>query len=212
MFAIQLAKLIGLRVIAVADAVRHGARLSDLGVDVLVDRHDPSRAIEIIRSVTKGELRFGLDTVGKETATYLQESLQRSTEGRSSHLVGLTGLPKIKLPGIKYHKVPVKIFHSVESVGEKAMDWLEKLLVDDILVVPEIALAGGGLEGINEALDKLRSFAISGKRLVVPIENEKPEEVIPNGAKTPSNETKNAVDNLAYADKLNEDPSRIKFA
>ena len=212
MFAIQLAKLIGLRVIAVADAVRHGARLSDLGVDVLVDRHDPSRAIEIIRSVTKGELRFGLDTVGKETATYLQESLQRSTEGRGSHLVGLTGLPKIKLPGIKYHKVPVKIFHSVESVGEKAMDWLEELLVDDILVLPEIALADGGLEGINEALDKLRSGAISGKRLVVPIQNEKPEEVIPNGAKTPSNETKNATDNLAYADNLNEDPSRIKFA
>ena len=204
--------MIGLRVIAVADAVRHGARLSDLGVDVLVDRHDPSRAIEIIRSVTKGELRFGLDTVGKETATYLQESLQRSTEGRGSHLVGLTGLPKIKLPGIKYHKVPVKIFHSVESVGEKAMDWLEELLVDDILVLPEIALADGGLEGINEALDKLRSGAISGKRLVVPIQNEKPEQVIPNGAKTPSNETKNATDNLAYADKLNEDPSRIKFA
>lgn len=212
MFAIQLAKLIGLRVIAVADAVRHGARLSDLGVDLLVDRHDPPRAVEIIRSVTKGELRFGLDTVGKETATYLQESLQRSTDGRVSHLVGLTGLPKIKLPGIKYHKVPIKIFHSVESVGEKAMDWLEKLLVDDVLVVPEIALADGGLEGINEALDKLRSGAISGKRVVVPIEIGKPEEVILNGAKTPSNEAKIALDNLAYADKLNEDPSRIKFA
>lgn len=204
--------MIGLRVIAVADAVRHGARLSDLGVDVLVDRHDPSRAIEIIRSVTKGELRFGLDTVGKETATYLQESLQRSTEGRVSHLVGLTGLPKIKLPGIKYHSVPIKIFHSVESVGEKAMDWLEKLLIDEILVPPEIALADGGLEGINEALDKLRSGAISGKRLVVPIENDKPEEVNRNGAKASPNEAKNAIDNLAYADKLNEDPSRIKFA
>ena len=204
--------MIGLRVIAVADAVRHGARLSDLGVDVLVDRHDPSRAIEIIRSVTKGGLRFGLDTVGKETATYLQESLQRSTEGRVSHLVGLTGLPKIKLPGIKYHSVPIKIFHSVESVGEKVMDWLEKLLVDEILVTPEIALADGGLEGINEALDKLRSGAVSGKRLVVPIENDKPEEVDRNGAKATANKAKNAVDNLAYADKLNEDPSRIKFA
>ena len=127
-------------------------------------------------------------------------------------MVGLTGLPKIKLPGIKYHSVPIKIFHSVESVGEKAMDWLEKLLVDEILVPPEIALADGGLEGINEALDKLRSGAISGKRLVVPIENDKPEEVNRNGAKASPNEAKNAVDNLAYADKLNEDPSRIKFA
>ncbi len=204
--------MIGLRVIAVADAVRHGARLSDLGVDVLVDRHDPSRAIEIIRSVTKGELRFSLDTVGKETATYLQESLQRSTEGRVSHLVGLTGLPKIKLPGVKYHKIPIKIFHSVETVGEKAMDWLEKLLVDKILVPPAIALADGGLEGINGALDKLRSGAISGKRLVVPIETDGPEEVNSHGGKSSPSEAKNAVDNLEYADKLNEDPSRIKFA
>ena len=204
--------MIGLRVIAVADAVRHGARLSDLGVDVLVDRHDPSRATEIIRSVTKGKLRFGLDTVGKETATYLQESLQRSTEGKVSHLVGLTGLPKNKLPGVKYHSIPIKIFHSVESIGETAMDWLEKLLVDNTLVLPEIALADGGLEGINEALDRLRCGAVSGTRIVVPIQSDNSDEVNLDGTKTLPNEAKNTVNNLAYAEKLNEDPSRIKFA
>ena len=212
MFAIQLAKLIGLRVIAVADAVRHGARLSELGVDFLVDRRDTSRAVEIIRSLTRGKLRFALDSVGKETATYLQESLQRSTEGRRSHLVGLTGLPKTKLPGVRYHNVPIKVFHNVEHVGEKVMGWLERLLIDKVLVLPTIALVDGGLEGINGALDKLRSGTISGKRLVVPIEIDRPEEVKPPDVKDCPSKAKENVDKLACADKFNKDPSRIKLA
>lgn len=213
MFALQLAKLIGLRVIVVADAVRHGARLYDLGADFLVDRHDPSRAIDVIRSVTKGELRFALDTVGKETATHLQETLQRSKGDKAGHLVGLTGLPKTRLPGIKYHSLPIKIFHSVPIVGEQAMGWLEELLLEKILQPPEVAVADGGLQGINGALDKLRSGTISGKRLVVPIGVAKRDEVNGNVATNGSKESSiSDVDNLEYADKLNEDPSRIKFA
>ena len=207
-----MAKLIGLRVIAVADVVRHGARLSELGVDVLVDRQDTSRAIDIIRGVTKGDLRFALDTVGKETATHLQEGLHQSKDERQGHLVVLTGLPKVRLPGVKYHSLPIKLFHCVEAVGEKAMDWLEKLLLDKILTPPAIVTAAGGLEGVNGALDKLRSGAISGKRLVVPIETGNPEDSFGQGDKSERNDGKAAVDNLEYADKLNEEPSRIKFA
>ena len=210
--ALQLAKLIGLRVIAVADVVRHGARLFDLGADILVDRHDPSRAIEIIRSVTKEKLRFALDTVGKETATHLQESLQRSKEGMQGHLVGLTGLPKIRLPSVKYHSIPIKIFHSVPAVGEQAMNWLEELLVERILQPLDVVIGDGGLEGINGALDKLRSGAISGKRLVVPIGAGKAKELIVNGATNGTIETKANSHSLEYADRLNADPSRIKFA
>ena len=212
MAAIQLAKLIGLRVVAVADAVRHGARLSDLGVDFIVDRQDPYRAIEIIRNVTKGNLRFGLDAVGKETATHLQESLQRSKGDRQAHIVGLTGLPKTKLPGIKYHSVPIKVFHSAPALGNQTMDWLEGLLVEKILLPPEVAIADGGLGGINGALDRLRSGSISGKRLVVPVGAGKTKElngdVVPNvtvGSKPFAND-------LSYADKLNTDPTRLKFA
>ena len=211
--ALQLAKLAGLRVICVADVVKHGSRLVDLGADVLVDRQDPLRAVEIIRSVTKGQLRFALDTVGKETATQLQESLQKSKGDRQAHLVGLTGLPKVRLPGIKYHSVPIKVFHSVPDLGETAMRWLEQLLVAKGLEPPEIDLADGGLGGINEALDRLKSGAVSAKRIVVPIGN-KPT-VESNGHSTTNGtiqEAKGKLDNLEYADKLNADPSRIKFA
>lgn len=195
-----------------ADAVRHGARLIELGVDVLVDRQDPSRAIDIIRSVTEGKLRFALDTVGKETATHLQESLYRSEGTRQGHLVGLTGLPKIRLPCVRYHTLPIKLFHCVEAVGEEAMNWLEKLLLEKTLSPPAVVTAAGGLEGVNAALDQLRNGAVSGKRLVVPIEP-KPTQGL--GGQLDTNGTTNgkaAVEHLQYADKLNEDPSRIKFA
>lgn len=211
--AIQLAKLTGLRVICVADVVRHGSRLVDLGADVLVDRQDPLRAVEIIRSVTKGKLRFALDTVSKETATQLQESLQHSRGDQQAHLVGLTGLPKVRLPGVKHHRVPIKVFHSVPALGETAMRWLEQLLLVHGLEPPDIALADGGLEGINESLDRLRNGTVSAKRIVVPIGKKSTIEsnghAATNGA---TQEAKGKFDSLDYADKLNADPLRIKFA
>ena len=226
------------------------------------------RAVEIIRGVTNGKLRFALDTVGKQTATHLQEALHRSTGGITSHLVGLTGIPKVTLSGVKYHKVPIKIFHAVGRVGEKTMDWLENLLREEIIISPEVDVADGGLSGINEALDRLRRGHISGKRLVVPIgskevtrensetithapdgiqpianesipndtpehdsvegvknvqgedkaaapttvQNDTPKDAQSNGVDGSPNENKNLFHSLEYADKINEDPSRIKFA
>ena len=210
--ALQLAKLIGLRVIAVADVVRHGSRLVDAGADVLVERHDPSRAIEIIRNITKGKLRFALDTVGKETATHLQESLHRSDGSEQGHLVGLTGLPKTRLPGFKYHNVPIKLFHSVPIIGERIVDWLEQLLVQKILPPPEVSIVEEGLEGINSALDRLRSGSISGKRLVVTLGAKKSTKDYTNGFTNGTTETAAAEGSLEYAEKLNADPSRIKIA
>ncbi|KAL9050170.1 MAG: hypothetical protein Q9162_006804 [Coniocarpon cinnabarinum] len=212
LIAVQLAKFAGLRVVAVADAARHGAKLYSLGTDILVDRHDPFRAIEIIRSVTNGHLRFALDTVGKETAAHLQESLQQSTTGAEAHIVGLTGLPKSGLPGIKYHSVPIKLFHKVPAIGESAMDWLEQLLVQESLQPPEVDTVEGGLEGINGALDRLRSGAMSSKRLVVPIEGNKSQESLKNGLTNGVVKPRDPKDTLEYADNLNADPSRIKFA
>ena len=207
--AIQLAKLIGLRVIAVADLTRHSKRLFDLGVDVQVDRQDPRRAIEIISNATDHDLRFGLDTIGKETAAHLQETLERSRGDKQAHLVGLTGLPKDRLRGIKYHSVPIKVFHSIPSIGEQIMDWLERLLLENRLKPPDIVVASGGLEGINGALDQLRSGTVSRKRIVVPINKTEQntvsgtESAVVNGAD---------IEDFAFADKLNGNSSRIKFA
>ena len=171
--ALQLSKLCKLRTICIADVARHGEKLLEAGSDLLVDRHDTERAVAIIRGVTKGRLRFGLDTVGKDTAAKLQECLSTTAEdGRKSHLVGLTGTPKVPAENVVLHQVPIKIFHDVAEVGESLMVLLEKLLLARKLVPPEVETATGGLKGINEALDLLRKGAISGKRVVVPLDSE----------------------------------------
>ena len=208
MIAIQLATLAGLRV----NAVRHAERLSDLGVDILVDRQDPARAVEITRNVTKGGFRFALGTVGKETATQLQESLQNSPDGRQAHLVGLTGLPKTNWKSVKYHSVSIKVFHDVPAVVDQAVRWLEELLVGKILQAPEVEIADGGLKSINQALDRLRKDTISGKRLIIEVGAGKT--AIPNGVALPdgTNTPSGTPKDLTYADKLNQDPSRIKIA
>lgn len=169
--AIQLAKLAGLRVIAIIDVAKNGERMLKYGADLLVDRLDGERAIDVVRGVTKGKLRFGLDTRGKESALLLAQAMQLGggeTKGRS-HLVGFTGLPKELIEGVVYHSVPIKAFHAAPQVGEGLMIWLEKILEQKLIITPDIEVVEGGLEGINDALDKLRDGTINGLRIVVPL-------------------------------------------
>jgi NADPH:quinone reductase-like Zn-dependent oxidoreductase len=173
----QLAKLLGLRVIEVVDMGKHGRTLSAGPADLLVDSHNPERAVEIIRSVTENSLRFGIDTIGRQTAEYLQKTLHpgdsqqindsKNTRKSYSHLVGLSGIPKQAVEGVKHHAVPIKLYHEVGEIGEALMTWLEKLLETSSITPPEVVIVDGGLESVNASLDKMRKGEISGKRLVV---------------------------------------------
>jgi hypothetical protein len=151
--ALQLAKLAGLRVVCVLDVARNGARMLKLGADLLVDRLDEERAIEIVRGVTGGNRCLALPSAGA-----------------AAHLVGLSGLPKDDIAGVKKHVVPIKAFHEAEPVGEALMEWVEKLLERRLLQTPDIEVAEGGLKGINEALDRLRDGSVNGPRIVVPLQ------------------------------------------
>lgn len=140
------------------------------GADLLVDRLDTDRAVSILRGVTKGKLRFGLDTRGKETATLLARAMKSENgDNLPAHLVGLTGSPKEPTPGVVYHSVPIKAFHEAPRIGEGLMIWLERLLALNLFLTPDIEVANGGLEGINAALDKLRDGSVNGPRIVVPL-------------------------------------------
>ena len=169
--------------------------------DLLVDSHDPERAVEIIRANLKGKLRFGIDTRGRETATSLLKTLspgnletpKTATGGAvgatvgdgslpsppstphdstllSSHLIGLTGLPKQSPPeATLFHTVPFKLFHEVPAVGEALVSWLERLLAKGLVAPPEIIDVEQGLGSINQGLDRMRKGEISGGKLVVKV-------------------------------------------
>ncbi|OBT42414.1 hypothetical protein VE00_06028 [Pseudogymnoascus sp. WSF 3629] len=190
--ALQLAKLAGLRVVCILDVARNGARMLKLGADLLIDRLDTERAVEIVRSVTGGQLTWGIDTRGKESAGLLARAMASNeatsdakTEGDKpshadaegvngkgkalGHLVALTGRPSSPTPGIQYHSLPIKLFHEASPVGEALMVWLERLFEEGRLHPPPIEVASGGLQGVNSALDRLREGAAGGERIVVPL-------------------------------------------
>lgn len=78
----QIARLAGLRIVSVVDSAKHGLRLScteAVRSDLIVDSHDPERAIEIVKANTGGRARFGLDTIGKESAKHLCRALATPT-------------------------------------------------------------------------------------------------------------------------------------
>jgi NADPH:quinone reductase-like Zn-dependent oxidoreductase len=213
--ALQLSKLAGLRVIAIADIAKGGGRLTELGADFLVDKYDTKRAVEIIRTVSGGKLRFGFDANGADSAALLSEALQKNTSGPKSHLLGLGGLPKQAAAGVVHHKVPIKIFHEDASAGEAISQWLEDLLIARSLKLPEVEIAEGGLSGINDALDRLRSGKIGGRRIVVPVNKESGSQspVPQNGKDVPNTfGVPISASDFSYADSLNSDPDRVKFA
>ena len=171
-FALQLAKMAGVRVACVADIIKRGALLKDAGADLLVHRAHTEEASGILRSVTRGELRFGIDTVGKDTSAILQDTLG-SKAGKRAHIVGLTGLPKSKTEGIIQHKVPIKIFHEQPPVGEAIMVWMEDLLATGRLLMPEVDVhPETGLDSVNGALERLKAGEVQGHRIVVRMSDE----------------------------------------
>lgn len=150
--------------------------------------------MEIIRSNLQGKLRFGVDTVGRESATSLLQALapgnlsttnpgvEKKNDGTppsppatphdssmlSAHLIGLTGLPKQTAPdGVRFHTVPIKLFHEVPAVGDALVRWLERLLAQGLISPPEIIDIEKGLESVNSGLDRMRKGEISGGKLVV---------------------------------------------
>ncbi|KAH7400543.1 hypothetical protein DE146DRAFT_611536, partial [Phaeosphaeria sp. MPI-PUGE-AT-0046c] len=186
--AIQLANWSGLKVCAIADSQKHGARLRQLGtVDILVDRMDLDKAAEEIQKEIAAPIRFALDTVGSDTASWCQNvlaSCRRSVlgsfgtgQGRNgrgssfdedqSHLICLTSRPKIKDPNVRVHTVPIKLFHENQDIGKLISGWLGELLGSRELKLPDIIFADGGLNAVGPSLERMRKGEVSGKRLVV---------------------------------------------
>lgn len=120
--------------------------------------------------MTGGRLRYAIDFVGRETATLLERTLDATNGDTKAHLLGLTGLPKERHPGIAYHTVPIKLFHLSPEVGESMVVWLESLLRDGTLRLPEIVRSPGGLGSVNASLEMLKDGTASGKRVVVDLE------------------------------------------
>lgn len=129
-------------------------------------------------------MRFAIDTVGSETASWCQRILAaRATthleshsstkfstgpdQTKTAHLVALTGAPKTPSASVEVHQVPIKLFHAHRKIGGHLSKWLYDLLDRDMLKLPAVEFVDGGLAAVNDALERLRAGSVSGRRLVV---------------------------------------------
>jgi NADPH:quinone reductase-like Zn-dependent oxidoreductase len=104
---------------------------------------------------------------GNKFLTPPSTPLEVASRRQHSHVVGLTGLPKSKVPEhVALHNVPIKVFHEIPEVGEALCAWCEKLLLKGLLVPPDVVGVVDGLGGINAGLDRMRRREVSGGRLI----------------------------------------------
>ncbi|KAM5349756.1 hypothetical protein ACJ41O_006261 [Fusarium nematophilum] len=98
-YAVQLGKLSGLRVIAVASS-KHHALLKRLGADITVDYRDEAWVARV-KEASLSRLRYGLDIIAKGGSSEKIAETLSHTEG--DHLVTLSPVNKDSLSAINPH-------------------------------------------------------------------------------------------------------------
>jgi len=178
-YAVQLAKLIGLRVIAVAGKGAPMAKIA--GADVVVDYRQGQVHAQILEALGGEKLQYAFDGVSEDGTTKQLASLIES-DVKDARIV-LVLYPSEELPShIQYlqttvfscygeeQKFGTRILPAVpedrafvERFFPKLEEWLEegnKIMPNKITVVP------GGLEGVKEGFRRMRDKEVSGEKLV----------------------------------------------
>lgn len=160
--------------------------------DLCVDRMNLDDTETRLKDLHPGPLRFAIDTVGAETASWCQSILASRTTSyyastdavpapgtpvqgppssadcsKLSHLVTLTGSPRTTCRQVQTHQVPIKLFHAHKKIGGLLSGWLHELLDRGTLRLPEVEFVDGGLGAVNDALERLKDGSVSGRRLIV---------------------------------------------
>ena len=177
-YAVQLAKLIGLRVIAVAG---RGASMAKVAAaDVVVDYRQGQAHAQILEALEGEKLQYAFDGVS-ENGTTKQLSSLIDEDVKDARIV-LVLYPSEELPShISYPQTSVfSCYGEEQKFGERILpavpedrefaerffpkleEWLEKgkITPNKITVVP------GGLEGVKEGFRRMREKEVSGEKLV----------------------------------------------
>ncbi|KAF7972166.1 hypothetical protein HWV62_18732 [Athelia sp. TMB] len=164
-YAIQLAKLAGLKVYTTASP-QHHAHLTALGADAVFDYRDPEVA-QKLQAASGGSIRIALD--GVSTPESLR--LTAAALGAGGTLVSLLGPPEGAFPA---HAAVVPTFIYSVLTTKNAQDRAD--IAEWHKVLPELLESGKlrphkidvrhGLEGISEGLLQLMDGKVSGKKIV----------------------------------------------
>ena len=177
-YAVQLAKIIGLRVIGVAGAGASIAKLA--GSDVVVDYRQGQAHAQIIEALEGEELQYSFDAVSEGGTTSSLASLYKPST-KDARMV-LVLYPSEQLPSfIDYLQTSVFSCYGEEqkfgprvlpaSPEDKAFageffPWLEEKLREGRIKANRITVVPGGLAGVTEGFRRMREKEVSGEKLV----------------------------------------------
>jgi NADPH:quinone reductase-like Zn-dependent oxidoreductase len=178
-YAVQLAKLIGLRVIAVAGASASVAKLA--GADVVIDYRDSNILEQIEKALGTEKLQYVVDAVSeKGTTGKLSKLIER---GAFDARIVLVLFPSEELPEfISYPQSSVFSVYGEEqnyggsriipaSVEDKAFgikfyDQLETWLREGKIIPNKATVLHGGLKAVSEGFERMRNGQVSGEKFV----------------------------------------------
>ena len=164
MMAIQLAKISGYRVFAVA-GMQNAAYLQNLGAEIVVDRWEPEKAIAVAAEL---HIAVGIDCVGEQTSTYAVRALHPG--GTLVYLVKGPDMVVAEQAQIEVRDVLIKRFHEDAAYGQSLMDYISHCLSCGAVRPVRYELVHGGFEFVESALSKLKSQVMSGRKLVIKVD------------------------------------------
>ncbi|CAD6980597.1 unnamed protein product [Tilletia controversa] len=185
-YALQLARLSGLRPIVIASA-QNFSYLTSIGAEFCVDRFLPEEELlDTVRAKTEGQLAFAIDCVGSKTAVVCERTLKEANGDWSGvgQLCCLAGDPKVK-PGeepaadlqqrlvrdVKIHKISFSTtFYGDERFSRSLLADLDTLFASGSLKPAAAQVLPDGLASVRRGLESLRDgTAPRAKKLVVRI-------------------------------------------
>eukprot|EP01116_Phalansterium_solitarium_P020193 TRINITY_DN5891_c0_g1_i1.p1 TRINITY_DN5891_c0_g1~~TRINITY_DN5891_c0_g1_i1.p1 ORF type:complete len:340 (-),score=140.96 TRINITY_DN5891_c0_g1_i1:132-1151(-) len=177
-YAIQLAKLSGLKVFTTASKQNHEL-LKSLGADFIFDYHDAD-VVDQIKKASGDSIEVALDCVSEDqTLAQTADSLSTAKGGRIDVILA-PDWSKIRkeikvIPSVLYTafgKALVKFGHPLPAIPEdrvhhvKFQSIISNLLAEGKLKTLPIKLMPGGLDGVQAGFDYMKAGKVRAEKLV----------------------------------------------
>lgn len=167
-FAIQIAALGGLKVIAVTSAkTAELARNLGASYTVIRDGKSGDDIVLEIRAIAGDDITRGIDLVGPDTAGLCLKAMSTSQRVLFAPLAMLSS--KTVVPqNISVETVEMKQF-VLNDNSQVYSQALNSLIEENRLVLPQITTLGSGLEKVLEGLERVKRGDMAGQKVVVRI-------------------------------------------
>jgi NADPH:quinone reductase-like Zn-dependent oxidoreductase len=165
-FAIQIAALGGLKVIAVTSSktAKVAERLGAAHV-IIRDGKSGEEIVSEIRAIAGDDLTRGIDLVGPETASLCLNTLSTTQRVLFAPLAMISSKTEVR-PNVCVETVEMKQFVLNES-SQAYAHAVNRLVEEGKLVMPHLTILDGGLERIVEGLERIKQGDMAGKKVIV---------------------------------------------